>query len=68
MTTFFDRRPLRWLLLGLFAALYAVRSLVGAGVALSEGDRVILFWRVVELVFFAWLAVLSIRRTTVSER
>lgn len=60
---FFDRRPLGWLLLGSFAALYSCRSLVAAVGALADGDDVILFWRVVELGFFAWLAVASVRRT-----
>lgn len=66
MKDLLDRRPLGWLLLGVFAALYACRSLVGAVEAGFEGDGVIVFWRTVELVFFATLAVASIQRTSVA--
>lgn len=62
---FFDRRPLGWLLLGIFAALYSCRSLAAGIEALVDRDAVILFWRVVELAFFSWLTFVSIGRTAV---
>lgn len=64
MPRIFDRRPLGWLLLAVFSALYSCRAAVGAVIAVIHGDNVVVFWRVVELVFFAWLAVASMRRTS----
>lgn len=65
MTRFLARRPLGWLLLGLFSALYSCRAAIGGLIALEHGDCVIVFWRTVELVFFSVFAVASIRRTRV---
>lgn len=65
MPRIFDRRPLGWMLLAVFSALYCGRAAVGAVIAVTHGDNAVVFWRVVELVFFAWLAVASMRRTSV---